>query len=618
MYIRKICDKVLIEFVDDELSVREIRLLNSIVSGNYNGEVVKFNYTLDGFKDLMNLIIQKSYYFKFDNESKLVWESIQDEAENFKEFSSNALAIKNNLSDTTGAMFADFIRVIDSNMKRNLYDFQSRAAFHMAYSVNSCNFSVPGTGKTSIVYGAYTYLKHTRIIDKILIVGPLSSFAPWRDEFFECFGTEPDIRNLSDNDKNEKCQYLNTHSTLQQEITFINYEGFMGIVSDMQNFIVNNEVMVVLDEAHKIKNPTSLRAKAVLDFSKNAKSRVILTGTPLPNGYIDLYNLFEFIWPGRNVIGFNPNALNQIMKARNYKTLVKKLMDNIDPYYIRIKKEHLGLPFPVFHKPIKVDLGVIQSDIYEFIAKDFLEYEPKLDDYELQSELKKGKLVRLMQAITNPGSINIRGDNFLGIQKGDMYYNIKNYNLIELPPKFEATFKLVNEIISRGEKVIIWTIYTYNIIYLQKYLESFGYQTELLYGNVDNNQRVEIIEKFHKDDNLRIIIANPAAVAESISLHKVCNNAIYLDKSFNAAHYMQSKDRIHRVGLNPDTRVNYYFILSRDTIDEVIHNRVLKKESVMLEVIEGNEVPLFDQDFGSDMSDIDIEIVKEYLGGKFR
>src|SRR5690606_33133049 len=70
---------------------------------------------------------------------------------------------------------------------------QLLSAFHMTFSQNSCNFAVPGAGKTSIVYGAYAYLKQlpkedSRHVDKLLVIGPLSSFAPWENEYEECFG----------------------------------------------------------------------------------------------------------------------------------------------------------------------------------------------------------------------------------------------------------------------------------------------------------------------------------------------------------------------------------------------------------------------------------------------
>ena len=90
-----------------------------------------------------------------------------------------------------------------------------------------------------------------------------------------------------------------------------------------------------------------------------------------------------------------------------------------------------------------------------------------------------------------------------------------------------------------------------------------------------------------------MIIANPFAVSESISLHKVCHNAIYIERSFNAAHFIQSKDRIHRYGLKPGTQTNYYYLLSENSIDEVIHDRLIAKETRLREIIESMPIPLF-------------------------
>ena len=86
----------------------------------------------------------------------------------------------------------------------------------MAFAQNACNFAVPGAGKTSIVYGAFAYLKslsedHPKHIDKILVIGPLSSFAPWENEYEACFGKKPESQRLSGDDtllRNHKEQHL--------------------------------------------------------------------------------------------------------------------------------------------------------------------------------------------------------------------------------------------------------------------------------------------------------------------------------------------------------------------------------------------------------------------------
>ena len=126
--------------------------------------------------------------------------------------------------------------------------------------------------------------------------------------------------------------------------------------------------------------------------------------------------------------------------------------------------------------------------------------------------------------------------------------------------------------------------------------------------------REKIVEKFQQPDcPFKVIIANPFAVAESISLHKACHNAIYIERSFNAAHFVQSKDRIHRYGLKPGTVTNYYYVMSRDSIDETIDTRLAEKESRMTEIIENSPIPLFNN-VSEDLGDADIKaLIKDYV-----
>ena len=126
--------------------------------------------------------------------------------------------------------------------------------------------------------------------------------------------------------------------------------------------------------------------------------------------------------------------------------------------------------------------------------------------------------------------------------------------------------------------------------------------------------REKIVKAFQNPDcPFKVIIANPFAVAESISLHKACHNAIYIERSFNAAHFVQSKDRIHRYGLKPDTVTNYYYVLSRDTVDETIDTRLAEKEHRMTEIMESMPIPLFSnisEDFGNE----DIKaLIRDYV-----
>lgn len=161
---------------------------------------------------------------------------------------------------------------------------------------------------------------------------------------------------------------------------------------------------------------------------------------------------------------------------------------------------------------------------------------------------------------------------------------------------------------------------------LYEYLKSIGIQSRILYGATpvasdgmsEEDESFEltregIIKEFHRDDSsFNVIIANPFAVAESISLHKVCHNAIYIERSFNCAHFVQSKDRIHRYGLKPDVVTKYYYLLSEGSIDETIDSRLHIKENRMISITEASDIPLFDN--LKDDGDADIQaIISDYV-----
>ena len=78
------------------------------------------------------------------------------------------------------------------------------------------------------------------------------------------------------------------------------------------------------------------------------------------------------------------------------------------------------------------------------------------------------------------------------------------------------------------------------------------------------------------------ILANPAAAGEGISLHKVCHDAIYLDRSYVTTHYLQSIDRIHRLGLPPGVETNVHIFQTMTpkgfgSIDHSVSRRLAQK-----------------------------------------
>lgn len=595
---------------------------------------------IDTLQEIINLLNKFDYEAELSTNVENDINNYHREEQLFGEFSNTAKLIRNDkFNENQGLVekFDVFQRTLSNKLVRTLYPLQLLASFHMAFAQNVCNFSVPGAGKTSIVYGAYAYLNSLRnedpkFVDSLLIIGPISSFAPWENEYSACFGKPVKSFRISGNNeatRDRKLEHL--HSSKPAELTLIFHGGVDSYQADIIDFLKRNKTMVVVDEAHRIKNPEGVWGQSVTEISKYAISRIVLTGTPVPNGYQDIYNLYKFIYPFKfkDILQFHFHNLEDMTKnSLPNSSRVQKLKDNLSPFFIRIKKSDLNLP-PVSEKNIPVEMNLLQREIYDFIESEYVPYFEKNTSATVKDVLNRAKLIRLRQASTNPSlllkplqdCLEEFDPDYKIAQEADEYIDdsefierIRNYPQNETPEKFVRIHQLVtSSILPASEKVIIWTIFVQNAEDLQKYLAQKEITSRLLIGKIEQFERELTIEKFNNPENLefQVVIANPFSVAESISLHKGCHNAIYLERDYNCSNFLQSKDRIHRVGLSKDQETNYYYLISKNSIDEVIDDRLRLKIERMEEVI-NDEIPLFNRIDNDDETDIIKDLIINY------
>jgi DNA-directed RNA polymerase subunit F len=121
-----------------------------------------------------------------------------------------------------------------------------------------------------------------------------------------------------------------------------------------------------------------------------------------------------------------------------------------------------------------------------------------------------------------------------------------------------------------------------------------GVNCKCIYGEVDLDERQQIITDF-KSGELQVLLTNPHTLAESVSLHNICHDAIYFEYSYNLVHLLQSKDRIHRLGLSENQYTQYYYMqtyYSTDdgnwSMDRAVYDRLKEKEQIMLDAIDNN------------------------------
>ena len=537
--------------------------------------------------------------------------------------------LKNDAIDSDSD-YVEYCNFCDSTLTCKLRPYQYRASFYLTIGNGGFDFSVPGSGKTIITYAAYNYLKNKNKCNLILIIGPINSFNAWFDEYYTCFGTNPDFTSLANMSKNESTTYLLSSPKNHSEITFVNVDKAWRLKNEIIDFLKNKDALLVIDEAHKEKNPDAEITKAVLEITKYVKSRIILTGTPMPNGYEDLYSLMKIYEPYERVLPYTYYDLKKMTKNGADEHQQEAIMNSISPLYSRVSKKHLidtKELLPANFRIIPCSMSLEQREIYEFLNT--LAYEID-DDFEsaLNVNLMRAVLIRKMQVSANPGLLSksiissieeyreeysesfdkedsdnealLKADNELRkrLAKSKILSLINKFDTGFAPvPKNRIAVELALEIIAKGEKVILWEVFVQNMNTLKSMIEQkYSGRIEIINGTIGGQDRQDAINRFKKGDSM-VMIANPATLAESVSLHRACQNAIYVNRNFNAAQFIQSKDRIHRINMPLGKTANYYFLVNTDSVDESVHDRLMLKENRMLKILDSNELLIGGSEF---------------------
>lgn len=479
--------------------------------------------------------------------------------------------------------------------QRTLKDYQVPAVAHLLAVRHAANFSVPGSGKTTMVLAAYAALKAAGEIDQLVVIGPRSCFAPWEEEFKECFGRKPNAVRLTGTPIERTELYSRVRSS-ETDFALVTYATASNDSEALAALFQDKKVLLVLDESHYIKRLIGgLWAATVRDLAPLAERRVVLSGTPVPNGILDIWSQMTFLWPDPPLLGTRERFQDRVQRGGD--DIAHEIRDELLPFFWRVKKSDVALPPPRFHR-ISVQMRPYQLAIYRALgAKVLADVVSQPTEREKLRKWRTAKMVRLLQAASNPTLLSQRTPEFklpplnaagLGVSE-----IIGRYSEYETPAKFEAAVELAKQLVEAGEKVVIWSSFVHNLTMLEASLNA--YAPLVVHGQVPRDasedmdfNRERLIEQFKTNDGHPILIANPGACAESISLHRVCKHAIYLDRSFNGAQYMQSLDRIHRLGLGPNDKVHYYLFSTADTVDEVVDSRLEAKHKRLIELLEGD------------------------------
>ena len=374
-------------------------------------------------------------------------------------------------------------------------------------------FDEQGLGKTKIVIESLCNNMAQGIIDGVLIICKKHLIANWKDEIETHSYLKYIVLRGSPNEKGLKFMGYS-------HFYIINYESVIGEVERLKMFLRTRKMAIVLDESHRIKNPDSKATEAIFELKDLTKKRIIVTGTPVANKPIDIWAQFYFLDNGlllgdnftefKNMYSVNLGRDNLPGQEEKFSELRKFISSNS---IRRLKQDVLELPEKIYFEKY-VYLEGDQKKIYDQLRDDLYIEVTNIDgDIVIdESEEILKKLLRLAQIASNPFLID------------------KGYT--GTPVKFLLLDKLIENILEQQEKVIIWSCFVDNIKILYKRYRKLG--SLMLFGDIPIDKRGEIVNQFRKKDEFRILVANPAAAKEGLTLTSA-NNAVYLDRNFNLA-----------------------------------------------------------------------------------
>jgi SWI/SNF-related matrix-associated actin-dependent regulator 1 of chromatin subfamily A len=424
-------------------------------------------------------------------------------------------------------------------------------------------FDEQGLGKTKIVLDAMLRELAAGAIDGVLIVCRAGLIPMWQTEIAKHTRTSATV--LSGSPRNTGRGYM-----MFSPFHIIAYSLLGREVAHLRGLLRLRRFALVLDESHTIKNPKAGVTLAALALSELATQRVILTGTPVANYPEDLWSQFRFL-DGGVALGDDYDVFRIRYRlgtgaGRRGVALadLRAITEAIRPITLRrTKAEVLELPEKRYVTRT-VSLSGRQARMYRQVRDELrLEiHQLSGDGTTLDIENVLERLLRLVQVASNPALLDP--------------------GFVAIPAKFRLLDRELTEVLGRGEKAVVWSQFVGNVELLRRRYSEKG--AVAIHGSVPIERRASLVKRFQENDDCKILVAVPAAAREGLTL-TAANNAFYVDRGFNLVDYLQSQDRIHRIG--QDRKSTIMKLVARGTVDEFVEEVLSRKAAIASAVQSG-------------------------------
>ena len=433
------------------------------------------------------------------------------------------------------------------------HEYQTDGIHWLLRNPSAGLFLPPGLGKTAIVLQAYKHMIEHGVVDKLLVVAPIRvSHLVWPAEVSKWLNFEKfSVSVLHGNDKTQK---LNTDA----DIYVINPEGLKWLSKHIITLLGDNRWLLVVDESSNFKNARSQRFKLIKKWHNLFSRRAILTGTPAPNGLINLWSQIHILDQGQRLGKFITAFRNRYFFPAGYmgyeyrlqEGADQRIYDAIDDVVMHKGREEISMPDLVTNK-IVVSLPSDARSSYNEMKRDFV-------------SSHEGQIIAAPTAST-------MGNKLRQMSSGAVYTSSDQWIEIHAQ-KLEAVKELCDSL--EGNPLLIFYEYRHDLQRLQKLFPSSRY----LGGGVTPSDAKEIVTLWNNNEIPQLIL-HPASAGHGLNLQEsLCTDICWFTITWDQELHEQAIGRIWRQG---QTRgITSHYIITDNSIDEHVMD-VLEGKSTL-------------------------------------
>jgi SNF2 family DNA or RNA helicase len=435
-------------------------------------------------------------------------------------------------------------------LRATLYDYQKNGFLWIRSILGNINGCIlgdeMGLGKTLQII-TYAVSMQQKGACSILVVAPISLLANWEKE---CRKFAPSL-NILIHHGSQRASNFKDFSPYDIVVT-----SYSVVINDLYMLNMKKWDLVVLDEAQNIKNPTSARTIACKSLKR--KNAIAVSGTPFENHVTDVWSIVDFIKPGllgsleqfNDVISDNVDGgqkLEPILSSLMIRRLVKDVANELPP---------------------RIDI----DQPLQMTSKECEEYAQYLDEIKGSSQTDRisiGMFQKLRMYCTHPMITN---------------------NDVAIDPfsksvKYQRLCEILEGILENREKVIVFTSYKKMFEIFEDDLRSrYGVKIWMINGETDVDDRQIIVDQFNQYSSSAVLILNPRAAGTGLNITGA-NHVIHYNLEWNPALEDQSSARAYRKGQTKTVFV--YRLYYKDTIEQVMQQRILRKRDIAKEAVVG-------------------------------